>query len=88
MVIAGVGLIGGSLGLAARARGLVGESVGYGRGEENLRVAERRGAVDRYSLMPAAAARDADLIVLAVPGAVAASRWPSIFCRTRAPAPW
>jgi prephenate dehydrogenase len=67
MVIAGVGLIGGSLGLAARARGLVGESIGYGRGEENLRVAERRGAVDRYSLTPAAAARDADLIVLAVP---------------------
>jgi prephenate dehydrogenase len=67
MVIAGVGLIGGSLGLAARARGLVGESVGYGRGEENLRIAEQRGAVDRYSLTPAEAARDADLIVLAVP---------------------
>jgi prephenate dehydrogenase len=67
MVIAGVGLIGGSLGLAARARGLVGESVGYGRGEENLRIAERRGAVDRYSLTPADAAHDADLIVLAVP---------------------
>ena len=67
MVIAGVGLIGGSLGLAARARGLVGESVGYGRGEENLRTAERRGAVDRYSLTPAEAALGADLIVLAVP---------------------
>jgi prephenate dehydrogenase len=67
MVIAGVGLIGGSLGLAARARGLVGESVGYGRGEENLRTAERRGAVDHYSMTPAEAARGADLIVLAVP---------------------
>jgi prephenate dehydrogenase len=67
MVIAGVGLIGGSLGLAARARGLVGESIGYGRGEENLRTAARRGAVDRYSLKPAEAASGADLVVLAVP---------------------
>jgi prephenate dehydrogenase len=67
MVIAGVGLIGGSLGLAARARGLVGESIGYGRGEENLRTAKRRGAIDRYSLTAAEAGHGADLIVLAVP---------------------
>src|SRR5207248_5326789 len=66
MVVAGVGLIGGSLGLAARGRGLVGEAVGYGRGEENLRVALERGAVDRYSRSPEEAARGADLVVLAV----------------------
>jgi prephenate dehydrogenase len=67
MVIAGVGLIGGSLGLAIRERGLAKEVVGYGRGEENLRTAVDRGAIDRYSRSPAEAARGADLIVLCVP---------------------
>ncbi|MGH7822479.1 MAG: prephenate dehydrogenase [Candidatus Binatia bacterium] len=73
MVVAGVGLIGGSLGLAARERNLVGEIVGFGRGEDNLKTALRRGAVQRYSLEGAAAARDADLLVLAVPVGAAAS---------------
>jgi prephenate dehydrogenase len=67
MVIAGVGLIGGSLGLAARGRSLVGEVVGYGRGEENLQIARDRGAIDRYSRSPEEAADGADLVVLAVP---------------------
>ncbi|MBI2962582.1 MAG: prephenate dehydrogenase/arogenate dehydrogenase family protein [Deltaproteobacteria bacterium] len=67
MVVAGVGLIGGSLGLAARQRSLVGEVVGYGRGEENLATALARGAVDRYSRCAAEAARGADLLVVAVP---------------------
>jgi prephenate dehydrogenase len=67
MVIAGVGLIGGSLGLAARGRSLVGEVVGYGRSEENLRIARDRGAIDRYSRSPEEAAAGADLVVLAVP---------------------
>src|SRR5206468_1950407 len=64
---AGVGLIGGSLGLAARGRSLVGEVVGYGRSEENLRIARDRGAIDRYSRSPEEAAAGADLVVLAVP---------------------
>jgi len=67
MVIAGVGLIGGSLGLVARERGLVGEVVGYGRSEANLETALARGAVDRYSRRAAEAAQGADLLVLAVP---------------------
>jgi len=75
VTIAGVGLIGGSLALAARAAGLIGEVVGYGRTEANLRTAQRRGIVDRYSLEAAEAARGADLLLLAVPvkasGAVA-----------------
>jgi prephenate dehydrogenase len=66
LTVAGVGLIGGSLAAAARAAGLVGEVIGFGRGEENLRLAERRGLVDRWSRDPAVAA-DADAIVLAVP---------------------
>src|SRR5438094_635576 len=67
MLIAGVGLIGGSLGLAARGRRLVNETVGYGRGEENLKIARQRGAIDRYSRSAQEAARGADLSVLAVP---------------------
>lgn len=67
VTIAGVGLIGGSLALAARAAGLVGEVVGLGRGAANLETARRRGIVDRYSHDPLEAARDADLLLLAVP---------------------
>ena len=67
MVVAGVGLIGGSLGLAARGRSLVGEVVGYGRGETNLKIGLERGAIDRYSHSPEEAAEGADLVVLAVP---------------------
>ncbi|MCK6554596.1 prephenate dehydrogenase/arogenate dehydrogenase family protein [Candidatus Binatia bacterium] len=82
MTVAGVGLIGGSLALAARAAGVVGEIVGLGRGAANLRTALERGIVDRYSHDPAEAARDADLLVLAVPvracAAVAAECGPAL----------
>jgi len=67
VTIAGVGLIGGSLALAARAAGLIGEVVGLGRGAANLELARRRGIIDRYSHDPYDAARDADLLLLAVP---------------------
>ena len=67
VTIAGVGLIGGSLALAARAAGLIGEVVGLGRSAANLEIAQRRGIIDRYSHDPAEAARDADLLLLAVP---------------------
>jgi cyclohexadieny/prephenate dehydrogenase len=73
VTIAGVGLIGGSLALAARAAGLIGEVIGCGRTEANLLVAQRRGIVDRYSRDIVEAARDSDLLLLAVPvGAMAA----------------
>ena len=67
LLIAGVGLIGASLGLALRERGLVGEVVGLGRSAENLRVARRRGAIDRAERDPARATRDVDLVVVATP---------------------
>ena len=73
LAVAGVGLIGGSLALAARTAGLVGEVVGLGRSEANLRVARERGIVDRIATDVAAAARGADAVVLAAPvGACAA----------------
>jgi prephenate dehydrogenase len=67
LVIVGVGLIGGSLGLAARARDLVGEVVGFGRTEANLKIALERGVIDLYSFDPADTARGTDLLLLAVP---------------------
>jgi prephenate dehydrogenase len=65
--IAGLGLIGGSLALAARRAGLFGEVVGLTRSRETLDEALRLGMVDRGSLDPAEASRDADLLLLAVP---------------------
>jgi len=65
--IAGLGLIGGSLALAARRAGLFGEVVGLTRSRETLDEALRLGIVDRGSLDPAEASRDADLLLLAVP---------------------
>ncbi len=82
VTIAGVGLIGGSLALAARAAGLIGEVTGLGRSPENLQTALRRGIVDHYTHDPLEAAQGADLLVLAVPvrslAAVAAACAPAL----------
>jgi prephenate dehydrogenase len=64
--VVGVGLIGGSLALAARRAGLIGEVVGLGRGEANLKTALERGLVDRVTTDPSALG-PVDLVVLAVP---------------------
>ena len=73
LCIIGVGLIGGSLARALREAGEVGEVIGCGRGEDNLRAAVRLGVIDRYATDPACAVRDADVVVVAVPlGAMAA----------------
>lgn len=67
MLVAGVGLIGGSLALAARTAGLVGEVVGFGRSLANLELARANGLVDEVTQDVATAAAGADLIVLAAP---------------------
>ncbi len=73
LCVIGVGLIGGSLARSARARGLVGEIVGCGRDEGQLKRALQLGVVDRYSTFPEVAVAGADLVVLAVPvGAIGA----------------
>lgn len=66
VAIIGVGLIGGSLALAARAAGLIGHVTGVGRSEANLAVASERGIVDRATRDPADLG-PVDLVVLAVP---------------------
>ena len=67
LLVAGVGLIGGSLALAARAAGLVGEVIGFGRSRENLELALQRGVIDRIATDPATAMAGVDLILLATP---------------------
>ncbi len=67
LCVIGVGLIGGSLARSARARGLVGEIVGCGHDEGQLRQALALGVIDRYQTQPEAAVAGADLVVLAVP---------------------
>jgi prephenate dehydrogenase len=67
LCVIGVGLMGGSLARALREKGAVGEVVGAGRNEDNLRAAVRLGVVDRYDTDPARAVAGADVVVVAVP---------------------
>jgi len=67
VVIIGVGLIGGSLALAGKKKGLFGEVIGVGRNKANLDAAVNMGAVDRYVHDPKEVCKHADLMVLATP---------------------
>lgn len=72
VAIVGLGLIGGSLALAARAAGRFGHVVGVGRSRANLDEGLARGAIDEASDDPARAVAGADLVVLGVPVATMA----------------
>jgi prephenate dehydrogenase len=63
--IIGVGLIGGSLGMALKQRGLARHVVGVGHRQVSLDQALARGAADRVTLEPEAGVRGSDLVVLA-----------------------
>lgn len=65
--IVGVGLLGGSLGMAALIRGLADEVVGVGRTQTGLQEAVRQGAISRGTTDPAEGVAGADLIVLCTP---------------------
>lgn len=65
--ILGVGLLGGSVGLAVKRHLTTCEIVGYGHSRDTLEKALRFGAVDRISSTPQQAVADADLILLATP---------------------
>jgi prephenate dehydrogenase len=65
VAIIGVGLIGGSLGMALRRANAATEIVGAGRSEENLREALARGCVDRISGSAREAVHDAGLVIIA-----------------------
>lgn len=67
LAIVGVGLLGGSLGLAAKSRGLVRRVVGVGRDPARLELAQGLGAIDDHSADYADAIPAADLVVVCTP---------------------
>ncbi len=67
VALLGLGLMGGSLGLALRSRGFQGPIRGYARRAETRAEALRRGVVDEAFDQPAAAARGVELAVVCVP---------------------
>lgn len=72
LAIIGVGLIGGSLSLALKKAGQVGEVVGYARTESIRQQALDLGVIDRAATSIADAVKEVDMIFLAVPmGAMA-----------------
>jgi prephenate dehydrogenase len=75
LAVIGVGLIGGSFALALKQAKKVSKVVGVGRNAANLKLALERGVIDAIAPDPAAAARDADLVLVAAPVA----QFPAIF---------
>jgi prephenate dehydrogenase len=67
LTIVGVGLIGGSIGLAARWRGLAQHVIGAGRQQASLDRARSIGAIDESTLDLAAALERADFAVFCTP---------------------
>lgn len=67
VTIVGLGLIGGSIGLAARRSRAAGTVVGLSRHNATIRRARARRAIDWGTIDAARAVREADLVVIATP---------------------
>ena len=67
ITIVGVGLLGGSIGLAARQRRIAGEIAGYVRRAASLKDCERAAAVDYATTDLLAAVSNSDLVILCTP---------------------
>jgi len=67
ITIIGVGLLGGSIGLAARRRKLARQTAGFVRRAASLNDCEQAGAVDFVTTDLLAAVWDADLVILCTP---------------------
>lgn len=66
VVIVGVGLIGGSVGLAIKEKKIAKKVIGIGHRRESLRQALRQGAIDE-GYLDLSKAKGADLVILAAP---------------------
>lgn len=66
IAIIGVGLIGGSIGLAVKKRNLADKLIGIGRNEISLKKALKKGAVDKITL-DKLEVKYADLVIIATP---------------------
>jgi prephenate dehydrogenase len=67
VAIVGVGLIGGSIGLALRERRLAREVIGIGRNQANLAKAQQLGVVDRFTTNIAGGVANANLVIVCTP---------------------
>jgi prephenate dehydrogenase len=67
VAVVGVGLIGGSIGLALRQRKLAKNVVGIGRRQVSLRAARQVGAVDHATVDLGKGVADAELVVVCTP---------------------
>jgi prephenate dehydrogenase len=67
VAIVGVGLIGGSIGLALRERDLADRIVGIGRRRSSLEAALARGCITEFTTSLANGVRDAALVVVCTP---------------------
>lgn len=67
VTIIGLGLIGGSLGLAIKEKRIASEVVGVSRRKSTIRKALSLGAVDRVTLDLKKGVKGSDLVILAVP---------------------
>ena len=75
LAVIGVGLIGGSFALALKQAKVASHVVGVGRNAANLKLARERGIIDSIAPDPGAAAREADLVLVATPVA----QFPAVF---------
>jgi prephenate dehydrogenase len=66
VAVMGVGLIGGSIALAARQQGIARSVLGFGRNRERLEAARNRGIIDAVATEPAEL-KSAQLIVVCTP---------------------
>ncbi len=78
VAIAGLGLLGGSLGLALKRAGFPGRIVGYARRSETREQALADGAVDEVFADIAEAVHGADLVILATPVSVILDQLPRL----------
>jgi len=78
IAILGLGLLGGSWGLALKKHGFSGRVVGYARRAETVDRALAAEVIDEGFGDPAAAVRDADLVVLATPVGVILDQLPRL----------
>jgi len=67
IAIFGTGLLGASVGLALRASGFRGSLTGWNRSPEGAQTALKMGAIDSIATDPLQAARDSQVVLLAVP---------------------
>jgi prephenate dehydrogenase len=77
VAVIGVGLIGGSFALALKQAKACAHVTGAGRNPANLKVALQRGIIDSVQKDAAAAAEDADLVLVATPVA----QFPKVFAQ-------